>query len=87
MQSRSDKVGMCDINVNKTFTQRNTFATNPTSVRQFLFSFILHRGAFYNNNNNMLFMVPHLIRVWNTYKDISIHSFHHTHTQKFMHYG
>ena len=31
-----------------------------------------------NNNNNRLFMVPHLIRAQSTYKDIRIHSFHHT---------
>ena len=32
-----------------------------------------------NNNNNWLFMVPHLVRAQNTYKAIRIHSFYHTH--------
>ena len=31
-----------------------------------------------NNNNNRLLMAPHLIRAHSTYKDIRIHSFHHT---------
>ena len=32
------------------------------------------------NNNNRLFMAPHLVRAQSTYKDIRIHSFHHSHT-------
>ena len=32
------------------------------------------------NNNNKLFMAPHLVRAQNIYKDIRICSFHHTHT-------
>ena len=32
------------------------------------------------NNNNRLFVVPHLVRAQGAYKDIWIHSFHHTHT-------
>ena len=32
------------------------------------------------NNNNRLFMVPRLVRAQSVYKDIRIHSFHHTHT-------
>ena len=31
-----------------------------------------------NQNNNRLFMAPHLIRAQNIYKDTSIRSFHHT---------
>ena len=31
------------------------------------------------NNNNRLFMAPHLIRAQSAYKHIRIHSFHHTH--------
>ena len=30
------------------------------------------------NNNNRLFMVPHLVRAQGVYKDTRIHSFHHT---------
>ena len=33
-----------------------------------------------NNNNNRVFMAPHLIRAQSAYKDIRIHSFHHSHT-------
>ena len=33
-----------------------------------------------NNNINRLFMVPHLVRVQSAYKDVKVHSFHHTHT-------
>ena len=33
-----------------------------------------------NDDNNRLFMAPHLIRAQSTYKDIRIHSIHHTHT-------
>ena len=29
-------------------------------------------------------MVPHLVRAQSTYKDIRIHSFHHTHTHTHM---
>ena len=32
------------------------------------------------NNNNRLFMAPHLVRAQSAYKHIRIHSFHHTHT-------
>ena len=40
-----------------------------------------------NNNNNRLFMMPHLVRAQSAYKDIRIHPFHHTHTHyKYMHY-
>ena len=34
-----------------------------------------------NNNNNRLFMAPHLVRAQSTYKNIKINSFYHTHTQ------
>ena len=33
------------------------------------------------DNNNRLFMAPHLIRTQSTYKDIMICSFHHTHAR------
>ena len=33
-----------------------------------------------NDDNNRLFMAPHLIRAQSTYKDIMICSIHHTHT-------
>ena len=36
------------------------------------------------NNNNRIFMAPHLIRVWSTYKDTRIHS-SHAHTHKHTH--
>ena len=35
--------------------------------------------------NNRLFMAPHLVRAQSTYKDIRIHSFHHTHTDSHTH--
>ena len=37
-------------------------------------------------NNNRLFMAPHLIIVQSTYKNIRIHSFHHTHTHTHTQY-
>ena len=43
-----------------------------------------HRTPVYNNNNR-LFMVPHLVRAQSTCKAIRIHSFHHTHTRTQMH--
>ena len=38
-----------------------------------------------NRNNDILFMVPHLVRAWITYKDIKILSFYHTHTHTHTH--
>ena len=41
---------------------------------------------FVNNNDNILFMVPHLVRAQSAYKDIRIHSFiTHTHTHTHTH--
>ena len=36
-------------------------------------------------NNNRLFMAPHLIRAQSAYKDIRVHSFHHTHMHTHAH--
>ena len=41
--------------------------------------------TFDNNNNNRLFMAPHLVRAQSAYKDIRICSFHHTHIHACMH--
>ena len=38
-----------------------------------------------NNNNNRLFMAPHLLRAQSAYKDIRIHSLHYTHTHIHTH--
>ena len=39
----------------------------------------------YNNNNNRLFMAPHLVRSQSTYEDTRIHSFNFTHTDAHTH--
>ena len=36
-------------------------------------------------NNNGLYMAPHLVRAQSAYKDIRIHSFHHSHTHTHIH--
>ena len=38
-----------------------------------------------NNNNNRLFGVPYLVRAQSAYKNVWIHSFHHTHTHTHTH--
>ena len=62
----------------------------PTAVLALSVSFW---WSFYNNNG--LFMAPHLVRAQSAYKDIRIHSFHHTHRHtrthahthyKYLHY-
>ena len=35
----------------------------------------------YNNNNNRLFIAPHLVRAQRAYKDTKIHSLHRTHAR------
>ena len=56
------------------------------SVKSFLFwlktmqLYVMVGASSHNNNNNRLFIVPHLIRAQSAYSVIRICSFYHTHT-------
>ena len=61
------------------------------SVKSFLFwlktmqLYVMVGASSHNNNNNRLFIVPHLIRAQSAYSVIRICSFYHTHTHTHAH--
>ena len=62
---------------NPCFTQQKQDKKQPPNIRN---------GMFENwNNNNTLFMAPNLIKAQSVYKNIRLHSFHHTHTHMHAH--
>ena len=68
-----------------------SFTVRPTTLRLLCILPCMHIGSALLRFlptiiiNNRLFMAPHLIRAQSAFKDIRIHSFHHTHTHTQKH--